>query len=158
MTAAGEDISLNRSVSRAEYNRATQGQPFDLQYLQSAPRKTELTPGSYQSGARVTQIIALVMGLAWLAGLWIIGGWSVAATRARRYGRYEEAKVVEVRRTGVTINGRARYRLVWRDTAGREGRSLLHKAAALEGYGVGEVIDIYHGVKRSWWVGDVGRR
>lgn len=158
VTQAGEEISLNRSVGTAAYNRASEGQPFDLLYLDSQPRKTELTEGSYRQSSRVLQVVALVEGVMFLGLLWLIGGWTVSAARARRYGRREEAVVREVRRTNIRVNNRPRFRLVWEDSAGREGKSLLRKKSDLAGFRPGDHIDIYHGLKRSWWVGDIGER
>ena len=157
-TARGERISLNRTVNSGEYRRASEGERFDLLYLASEPRKTELTPGHYRKGAQVGQIVGLVVGLIWLGALWLVGGWAVAAVRARRYGQREEAQVVELRRTSIRVNNRPRYRVIWRDAAGREGRSLLRKWRDIEGLQVGDTVPIYHGVKRSWWAGDVGER
>jgi len=41
---------------------------------------------------------------------------------------------------------------------GREGQSLMHKAADVGGIRPGDTVGIYQGVKRAWWVGDVGER
>lgn len=158
VTESGEEITLNRSVRLSTYRSAQIGAPLDLLYLRSAPTTTEVTPGSNLSTSRVAQGIALVMGLVWLAALWIVGGWAVSAVRARRYGARETASVTQVRKTNVKINRGARYRLVWTDAQGREGTSLLHQHANLAGFQAGDQIDIYQGVKHAWWVGDIGER
>ena len=80
------------------------------------------------------------------------------AGRARRYGAREVAHVTEVVRTNFKVNGRPRYRLVWRDEAGREGKSLLRKPGDLEAYRNGDPVVIYQGLKRPWWAGDIGDR
>ncbi|WP_371228678.1 DUF3592 domain-containing protein [Roseovarius sp. 2305UL8-3] len=158
VTERREEVTVTESVGTSAYRRAEVGQPFELLYLASNPQKIEATPGSNRRGSRVFQIMALVLGLIWLVGLWKVGGWSVSAVRARRFGTRETAKVKEVRRTAVRINNRPRYRLIWRDSKGREGASLLRKGADLESFGKGDPIEIYMGLKTSWWVGDIGER
>jgi hypothetical protein len=158
ITGLGEQMSVRRSVGKSQYQSVQEGGKLTLFYLASEPDKIELSQGSYLKGARVTQWIALLAGLIWLAALWIIGGWAVSAVRARRFGSREEAMVQEIKRTGVKINNRPRYRLVWRDDKGREGQSLMHKASDLDGLKPTDTIHIYQGTKRSWWEGDVGAR
>ena len=158
ITAGKEEITLNETVGTSLYRRVEPGETFELHYLESEPERVETSPGSNRSASGFTQVAALIFGALWLFGLWKVGGWAVAAVRARRYGRREVAKVVEIARTGVTINNRPRYRLVWRDAQGREGKSLLRKSEDLSGLGRDDEIDIYQGVKLSWWVGDVGER
>jgi len=157
-TLMGEEITLNRSAGTSEYRRAGVGAPFELQYLASEPRRTELTQGSFRTGAKVAQIGALVAGIVWLTALWIMGGWAVSAVRARRYGAREEAQVMQVRQTWFKVNKQPRFRIVWRDMQGREGQSLMHKGADVGGLRPGDTVGIYQGVKRAWWVGDVGER
>jgi len=158
VTERKEAVRVTESVGTSAYRRAEVGQPFELLYLASDPERIEATPGSNRRGSRVFQIVALVFGVAWLAGLWKVGGWSVSAVRARRFGKREMARVKEVRRTGVRVNNTPRFRLVWRDSQGREGTSMLRKRADLEPFGRGDEIEIYMGLKTSWWVGDIGER
>ncbi len=158
VTQSKEDVTVTDSVGTSAYRRAEVGQPFELLYLSSNPRKIEATPGSNRRGARAFQIAALVLGLAWLAGLWKVGGWSVSAVRARRFGKREIAKIKEVRSTGVRVNNKPRFRLVWRDSKGREGTSMLRKRSDLKRFSKGEQIEVYMGLKTSWWVGDIGER
>lgn len=157
-TRAGEEITTSRIVRRSEYRRAEVGGELALLYLESAPERTELTRGSHARGARVLQIVALAVGVLWLAALWVIGRWSVEAVRARRYGAREEAKVTEVHRTAIRVNKRPRYRLMWKDGQGRPGKSLLRRRGELEHFRPGNRIVIYQGLKRAWWAGDVGDR
>ncbi len=154
----GRDISVRRSVGSRKYDSVQVGNEMALYYLASDPETTEVTQGSHRKGSRITQIIALIAGLGCLAAIWIIGGSTVSAVRARRFGPREEAYVQEIKRTGVKINNKPRYRLVWRDSKGHEGQGLLHKASDLENLQPNDVIHIYQGAKRSWWVGDVGER
>ena len=158
VTGLGQAITVRQSVGRGQYNSLKQGDELPLFYLASEPGKVELTQGSHREGARVTQWIALIAGLVWLAALWIIGGWAVSAVRARRFGPRKEAMVQEIKRTNLKINNQPRYRLVWRDKEGREGQSLLHRHSVLDSLRPNDIIHIYQGPKQSWWVGDVGER
>lgn len=152
------EMSVRRSVGGSKYRSVQEGGEIVLYYLASEPETTELTQGSHRKGSRITQTIALIDGLVCLAVIWVIGGWAVSAVRARRFGARQEAVVQEIKRTGVKINNQPRYRLVWRDNKGREGQSLLHRASDLDSLKSNDIIHIYQGIKRSWWVGDVGER
>ncbi len=158
VTGLGEAITVRQSVGHGQYNSLQEGGELPLYYLVSEPGKVELTQGSHRKGARITQWIALIAGLIWLTALWVIGGWAVSAVRTRRFGTRKEAMVQEIKRTNVKINNRPRYRLVWRDNEGREGQSLLHRHSNLDSLKPNDIIHIYQGPKRSWWVGDVGER
>ncbi|MBZ0122695.1 MAG: DUF3592 domain-containing protein [Roseovarius sp.] len=157
-TREGERIAITKSVGTGEYHRAVKGQEIDLWYLESAPSRVEITRGSNARGAGIVQIVLLALGAGWLGLLWMVGRWVVEALRARRYGAREEARVTEVHRTSVRVNNRPRYRLKWRDGQGREGQSLMRRIDELEGYRPGDPVRIYHGLKRSWWAGDIGDR
>lgn len=72
------------------------------------------------------------------------------------------AEIVEVRVTGVRVNGRPRYRLVWRylDAAGiaREGTSWLGPRERFRGLEPGQAVEILvdpSDTRRSAWVGDL---
>lgn len=153
-----EEITLTETVGTTLYHSVAPGGTFDLVYIEAAPRIVESSPGSNRSAARGAQMIALVFGTGWLLGLWKVGGWAVAAARARHYGRREEAKVTALHRTRIRVNNHPRYRLKWEDAHGRTGTSLLHRCEAFSGIAPGHKIAIYQGVKHSWWVGDVGER
>ena len=156
VTQAREEVRVTESVGRGVYDRASVGSQMDIWYLQSQPDRIEVTRGSNRQGANITQVIALVLGAVWLGLFWLVGRWVVEAVRARRYGESEEVEVTEVYRTSVRTNNRPRYRLIWRDGQGREGKSLMRKAEDLKNYEPGSKIRIYQGLKRPWWVGDVG--
>lgn len=157
-TQAGEGIAITKSVGTGEYHRARKGAEIELWYLESAPTRVEITRGSNAQGARVLQIILLVLGALWLGLLWLVGRWVVEAVRARRYGTCEPAEVTEVFRTSVKVNNRPRYRLKWRDGQGRAGQSLLRTSEDLESFRPGSPIRIYQGIRRAWWAGDIGDR
>lgn len=157
-TQSGKALTHSRTVNSSEYRSAEEGGELSLLYLEKDPTRTELTEGSYADGARVAQIIALIIGLMWLGALWITGRWAVEGARARLYGACEEAEVTQVVRTAVRVNNKPRYRLLWTDGQGRQGKSLLRKRADLEGYSAGDRIRIYQGLKRPWWAGDIGDR
>lgn len=156
VTERKEEISLTETVGTSLYRNVQIGEDFELLYLASDPETVETTPGSNRTVTRVTQGIALVFGVIWLIGLWITGGWAVAAVRARRYGARVEAMVTSVERSNVRVNNRYRYRLKWEDAQGRTGKSLLRKREDLSGYRPGDTIEVFQGIKHSWWVGDVG--
>ena len=99
-----------------------------------------------------------MIGLVWLAALWITGRWAVEALRARRYGACEMAEVTGIERSAVRVNNTPRYRLTWQDGRGRRGQSLLRKKRDVDGYGAGDRVRIYQGLKRPWWAGDIGDR
>ncbi len=157
-TREGQEIAVVQKVGRPEYEKQAEGSELRLRYLASQPELVELVPGQYRSSSSMLQVMALLTGLAFLAGLFVVGGWAVSAVRARRYGRRETAMVQEVRYTGLKLNNRRRLRLIWRDARGREGASILRREAELREFKPGDQIEIYQGVKRSWWVGDVGER
>jgi hypothetical protein len=158
VTQGGRDFTQTRSVGRSLYRSVTEGNEIEIRYLRSRPTRIEVEPGSHATGARVMQFLALLAGLIWLAGLWVVGRWTVEAARARRYGDTGEAKVTAVERSWMRINNSPRYRLLWRDANGHTGQSLLNKRGDLSSYDVGDPIRIYYGLKRSWWAGDIGDR
>lgn len=158
VTDRKEEISLTETVGTSLYRAMQVGDSFELRYLASAPETVETTPGSNRTATRVTQMIALGVGALWLIGLWVVGGWAVAAVRARRHGARIKARVTSVERSNVRVNNRPRYRLTWEDAQGRTGKSLLRKREDLSGYRPGDTIEVFQGIKHSWWVGDVGER
>ncbi len=158
VTERREEISFSRSVGKVFYRAHDLGEEIELRYLKSEPETVEVEEGSYARGAAVLRWVALVFGILWLIGLWVVGRWTVEALRARRYGTVELAEVVEVVKTSVRVNNRPRFRIVWKDAQGREGRSMLRKAADVEGWHGRDQIRIYQGLKRSWWARDIGDR
>ncbi|WP_120501795.1 DUF3592 domain-containing protein [Roseovarius sp. EL26] len=158
-TPTGGDLTkVDRSVPRSFYDDVEEGGRVELLYLPNQPSKVELTRGANRAGATFLSRLSLVLGMIWLVALWVVGRWAVAGVRARRFGTREEALVSEVKQSMITINGRARFRLVWVDAQGREGTSLLHVWDDLAHFKTGDRVMIYHGVKRSWWAGDIGTR
>jgi len=153
-----QEITLTQTVGTSLYRRVQTGDSFDLLYLASDPHRVETSPGSNRASSKVAQSVALLFGAVWLVSLWKVGGWAVAAFRARQYGTRETVKVTRIHRTSFKVNKKSRYRLKWEDSAGRKGASLMHKSRDLSGINAGDMIDIYQGVKQSWWIGDVGER
>ena len=158
VTQRREQMNVRKSVGRGFYDTQDVGDELQIKYLESDPDTVEIQDGDYARGAAVLRWVALVFGIVWLGALWVTGRWTVEALRARQYGTVEIAEVVEVRRSNVRINNRARYRIVWKDAQGREGHSLLKKGNEVEGWHGRDPIRIYQGVKRSWWAGDIGDR
>lgn len=158
VTQRREEMSVRKSVGSSFYRRVDTGDAMEIRYLESDPDTVELREGDYARGAAALRWVALVLGVIWLGLFWVIGRWTVEALRARRYGQVEMAQLKEVMRTNVRINNSPRYRLVWTDGAGREGRSMLKKASEVEGWHGRDPIRVYQGMKRSWWAGDIGDR
>lgn len=157
-TRAGALVSVSPSVSRNAYSETTVGHPIGLWYLQSRPDKIELERGSHRQAYRITYFVAGGLGLAMLGSLWYFGRHTVAAVRARRYGARENAVVTGIEKTNYRVNKKHRYRLIWREASGRVGQSLPHRESALEAYAPGQTITVYQGLKKAFWVGDVGER
>ncbi len=158
VTQRREEMQVTKSVGSGYYRETDVGGELPIRYLESDPETVEVQEGGYALGATILRWVALAIGLLWLAGLWLTGRWTVEALRARKYGKVEEATVVEVVKTSVRVNNRPRFRIVWKDSDGREGRSLLRKAADVEGWNGRDAIRIYQGLKRSWWARDIGDR
>lgn len=158
VTQVKEEIEQRETVNTALHRSVEVGDTFDLLYLRSDPERVETSPGSNRTMSRFTQGAALVFGVVWLIGIWIVARWAVAGTRARKYGQRHTVKVASVDRTGVRINNRPRYRVAWIGPEGTRGRSLLQRSSAVAGMKAGDEIDIYQGIKTGWWVQDVGER
>ncbi|MEO0752166.1 MAG: hypothetical protein AAFY25_10200, partial [Pseudomonadota bacterium] len=158
VTQRREEIEVRTSVGSGFYRDVEISDEIPIQYLETEPDLIEVEEGSYATGATVLRWMALVIGCAWLGALWLSGRWTVEALRARRYGKVETAKVVNVVKTAIKVNGGPRFRIVWMDAQGREGRSLLKKAREVQGWHGSDDIRIYQGLKRSWWAGDIGDR
>lgn len=155
-TDVGREVRLKPSVGSSLYDRTRIGDEIPVWYLQSDPSQIETRRGQNRSAATVTQVIGAVFGVVMLVALWVPGGRAVSALRARRYGRRDMAEVTGLKKTGWTVNKEHRYRLQWRDSAGRAGESLAYKQDRLTPYRVGSKVPVYQGLKRTWWEGDVG--
>lgn len=155
-TDGGRPMRLKPSVGSGLYNRTRIGDDIPVWYLQSDPSRIETRRGQNRSAATVTQVIGAIFGLLMLGALWFPGSKAVAALRARRYGRRDRAEVTGLNKTGWTVNGEHRYRLQWRDSAGHSGESLAYRRDQLTPYRTGSTVPVYHGLRRTWWEGDVG--
>lgn len=158
LTQRREEVNVSKTVGRGFYREQAVGDEIEIRYLESQPETVELREGNYARGATALRWVALVLGVIVLGMLWVTGRWTVEALRARKYGAVEMAEVVEVVKTNVRVNNRARFRIVWKDAQGREGKSMLRKAADVEGWHGRDPIRIYQGLKRSWWARDIGDR
>ncbi|MFK7940684.1 MAG: hypothetical protein AB8B82_14985 [Roseovarius sp.] len=158
VTSDKQDIDTLITVGTRLYRSVEVGGTFDLLYLPSEPDRIETRPGSNRTVSRFTQGAALVFGMAWLTGFWIVARWAVAGVRARKYGQRHRVQLTEIRRTNLRINNRPRYRLIWQDPDGGQGRSMLQRKASVSALRAGDTVDIYQGIKSSWWIGDVGER
>ncbi|WP_428515492.1 hypothetical protein [Roseovarius sp.] len=156
-TENGGGVAVSEKVGRDLYERASARETLDLWYLPSEPETVELVPDSFRNKGRMAQWFALLMGVLWLGILWFSGRKAVAGYLGRQHGRKGKGTVLRVDRIQTRKEGNW-YRLVWRDDAGREAKSLKYRAGRLDGYGPGATLTVYHGPKRSWWAGDVGVR
>ena len=156
-TQSGDEISLSRSVQSTEYNHVEAGDVIEITYLRSNPQKIEVTKGRNFRTGRFLRTLTWLSAFAVLAGVWVYGRRALDAFRARKYCQCEEVNVIEVRKSGWWIFGKS-YRLIWRESTGREGKSLPQKADKLMGFRPGDRIVVFNGDKRSWWIGDVGER
>ncbi|WP_152475495.1 DUF3592 domain-containing protein [Roseovarius sp. THAF9] len=156
-TESRRRVAVSEKVDRDFYGRTGPGESLDLWYLPSEPDTVELIPDSFRNKGRMAQWFALFMGVIWLGILWFSGRKAVAGYLARQHGRKGKGTVLRVDTIQTRREG-TWYRLVWRDDAGREGKSLKYRAGRLERFEPGSTLSVYHGPKRSWWIGDVGVR
>lgn len=157
-TQAGQGIEVERRISGLVYDETQVGQEIALWYLPADPERVAWRAGSRRENARIIQALIWAFGLLWLGSIWYIGGMAVGALRVRWYGRQSTAEVIDVRKTHVKYKRPPVYSLVWRDEEGRIGESVGRERSDLQRFRPGETIDLYHGVKRVWWAGDVGYR
>lgn len=157
-TNSGQEMNVHHSVDSFFYNAVSPGSTLPVWYLESEPSKLETSQGENRTSSRITQIIGLLFGAGALGALWYFGGRTVAAVRARRFGAEETAEVLGLERTNTQVNDKYLYRLTWQESSGRTGKSLTYRREQLEDIAPGTGITIYQGLKRAWWVGDVGRR
>lgn len=150
----------SESVSRSFYNSLDIGDTAPVRYWQPDPQVNELEPGSTTQTIWVTKIISAIA----LAGavLWGERCWRKArrAIRVRDRGVRRRAEITAHLSTGVRVNKQPQYRLGWRDSEGREGRSFMMGRAKLADFPVGMALDVYAdpaGRLPSVWEGDVGQ-
>lgn len=157
--ASGMEVVEETSVSSSIYFSSPVGGRVTLRYLESEPTRFEVPPGSSRSGARWTQVMALILGIVALIALYVAGGWATKAVKTRRHGERRVAKVEGIERLSVSINNRKQGRLTWRERDGATGRSMMRDHFDLMGdYKAGDEIIVYRKGAQSWWEGDVGPR
>ncbi len=157
------------------YTKHTQGSAVRLFYVPDAPPRLMWALPDPLARGWAYQLAAGFVGIMTLG----FGGFAAVRTtdaiRARRYGPITKAKVLHkevVKRLawerllferetldffGIS-NETDMSRLVFRDQKGRRCRSLPHHNGQLRSIETGDEIDVYLGVHRSWWVGDLGPR
>ncbi|MEM6482546.1 MAG: DUF3592 domain-containing protein [Pseudomonadota bacterium] len=156
-TQSGQLVEVERRISAAAYRETQLGQEIELWYLPDDPERVVWRHGAKRDDARVIQALIWAFGLLWLGSIWYIGRMAVGGLRARWYGRQSTAEVVEVQKHA-RFKRPPLYHLVWRDAEGRLGSSVDRGGAELQVFHPGQEIDVYRGVKRTWWAGDVGYR
>ncbi|MEP2471982.1 MAG: DUF3592 domain-containing protein [Paracoccaceae bacterium] len=156
-TRNGEAISLDRLVTRSEYDQVEPGDVIGIIYLRNDPETIEVTTGSNLSMGVITRKFAWLSVLFVLVGTWINGRRALDAVRAREKRQREEVSLIEVRKKGWWIFSKG-YRLIWCENTGRKGQSLTRAADKLMGFRPGDTLVVFHGDQRSWWAGDIGDR
>lgn len=122
-------------VSYATGNRLEPGSQVPVEIAGSNPRRSRIRGMRSATFGPIVLLVFIfpVVGLAFLgAGLWQ----SLKALRLLRHGEVAEGKVVEKKRTNMTINNRRVYRLTFAFTT-RDGRKLraiarTHQSELLE--------------------------
>lgn len=155
-TAVGQQ-TVQRDVSRAEYDRTRLGAQRTVRYLPSDPRVWEATPGDVKSGAAGTGVMGTLLAGAGALGLSRLHRRVQAMVRVRDTGERRQATVTSHRDTGTRINGAALWVAQWRDEAGCSGEALARFGLTLPA--VGQQISVYadpQGVLPPAWEGDVG--
>ena len=127
-------------------------------YLPGDPTEGQMEAGDRFRSAWIMQLIMLGLGLCWLYGLWKVGRWTVNGYRARQYGEKRSAKVQDVVRAELRVNGIRYYRLIWVDDTGEHGRSIMFSWFRKDRAQAGDKITVFRGPEHCWWEGDVGPR
>ncbi|MCC1493366.1 DUF3592 domain-containing protein [Cognatishimia sp. F0-27] len=154
----GHEMHVLHPVDAAVFEAQTVGTTLPVWYLPDAPETIEITRGETRFGARLAQAVALVLGLATLITGWLPARRAVDAVRARRYAERQTARITSHDRTAWEENGKPRYRISWQSEEGRIGQSMLRSAADLRDFPIGTPITVFKGLRRDWWINDVGDR
>ena len=131
------------TVSRAFWSAAPRDTPLPLRYVRSAPRINEIEPGAIASDLRWSAmglvLVLLVVGPVWRRR------WRIASDMVwvRDHGEARPATVIDHVSTGIQVNDRSTYRLVWKDENGATGRTSLVGKPMLTHFPVGSEITLY---------------
>jgi len=155
----GEEIFASARVGDDVFDNARVGDSVDIRYLPENPRQIEIERGV---NLKFTLILATVVAAA-------LGTWLFAIARAVRFARQGVRVRIHGARSLVPVtehkdplfsgNKNPKTCLVWRDSAGRECRSLPIPQDRADSFSVGTQIAIYELPKAdldSFWEGDVG--
>lgn len=157
-SGTGTRRRLEKPVGPGEWDATGRGARVQLLYLATAPDRVELVPGGHRRTAQAVQAAALGAGLIWLALLQLVLTRSARAVQARARGQLRGARVLRVERGTDPLRLRTGQRLVWRDSTGQDGASLVGEGGALALFRPGDPIEVYVHEGRGWWIGDVGPR
>lgn len=154
-TADGRQIEAGGHVSRAVFDGLEEGDRVLLRYRRGAPEAFAVEGG--RAEWLESALFGLVLSGALGGWIWFAGGRAQSALRAVREGEVRQARVTEHAGTGVTVNGKARFRLVWRDATARRGQSRLVDAETLRAHPVGSLLVVYADPdsNRVWWEHDL---
>ncbi|MEM6678418.1 MAG: DUF3592 domain-containing protein [Pseudomonadota bacterium] len=160
-TAEGQTVSARSPVPRRDYMRVQTGEKIPVTYLPETPDVVAIAPGLRTLGARVALIFGMLMVTLYLgvAGSNLISTWH--AISVRDHGERLEVDVLAIERTSVRINKIRQFRLVWRMSDGREGRSWMRARSEFGDLAVGDRVIVYvdpGDPETSYWEGDTGPR
>jgi len=157
--ADGVMRNAKASVAESFYSQLNEGAVLPVRYAAEDPAVSEIEIGTTMIAAVVLGLLALVF--AGLGGIGLAFRMRKAGriVRVRDDGTMRTALVTGQERTNVRINDRQQFVLVWKDSAGAEGRSRYRRQEDLPP--VGEAITVYadpDGLLPPVWEGDSGTR
>ena len=156
-TRGGGGLTAETDVSEGYYKDARIGETREIRYMLDDPAQIELEFGQSRAVGRALQFAALVLGVIGLAALWWLGQQTNHAIKARRDGDKRLATVTAIIESGVEVNYEDMGRLVWRETDGKTGQSLMRNMDELRRlYDVGDPIVVFRLGRHAYWEGDVG--
>ncbi|SUZ30849.1 hypothetical protein ROE7235_00578 [Roseibaca ekhonensis] len=146
-------ITTRQSVGRGVYLATQEGDYLPVTYIWNQPERNTLDPKHDMLGVVFFGLAGGVLDLVALGGL--VWGWGRvgSARRALLHGEVREARVTQIRKLPLRVNGRARYRVAWQDATGLAGKSLISRPDLALAHTVGDVIVIYVDPRggRGWW-------
>ncbi len=154
---AGRDIRLLYRVGGPIYDNTQDGDSLPIWYFEDNPTIIALSENEFSAGA----LALLVVNLCFLIVILLTALAPIirtrSALRARRTGDWHKAKVTGTKKARLPSNDGPRARLLWRDTSGAKGRSMVHLKSDLSAFPKGRDIQIARDGNRSWWIKDIGQ-
>ena len=148
-----DSVTTRQSVGRGLYMGTEVGSFLPVTYIWNQPERNTLDPKRDMFGVvffGLAGAVALLVALGGTAWGW---GRVASARRALLHGDVREARVTDIRKLPLRVNGRARYRITWQDAVGTTGKSLIARPDLALAQNVGDVIVIYVDLRtgRGWW-------